>query len=37
MRASLQGRAHFIEFNFKSALGGLPGGFTASKSAADYD
>ena len=29
-------RAHFVEFDLESALGGLPGGFCAGESAADY-
>jgi hypothetical protein len=35
MSAGLKGRAHFVEADFESALGGLPGGFAASQSAAD--
>jgi hypothetical protein len=37
MRTSLKDWAHFIQADIQSVLGGLPGSFTASQSAADYD
>jgi hypothetical protein len=35
MRSGLQAWAHFEKSNVETALGGLPGGFASSQSAAD--